>query len=160
MLQKLRDDIMSEFGKIGETRSSQFAVLGEDLSTTKKPGEWKTAFAEELNLIRARKATLKEKNRTIERWKELEIRRAAIRKDVAELDVAYANTRQELEIHFEDIGTAARQDRYSPGGPPPGLRTALGPESRGTFKGHKKTRGKKQFSSEKEVRTKARPLAV
>ena len=107
MLQKLREQIQTELARIEESRVGQYAVLGEDLSTTKNSGEWKAAFSEDLTLVRTRRDMLKEKSRTVESWKEAEDRGTTIRKEIQELETAYTKVRGELEMHFEDIGAAA-----------------------------------------------------
>ena len=73
MLQKLRDDITQELSRIGETKEKLLMALGEDLSTTKKAGEWRPAFAGELAAIKERKDKIKEKNRVVARWAEMVI---------------------------------------------------------------------------------------
>ncbi len=107
MLQKLRDQIQIGLTRISESRESQFAILGEDLSTTKNAGEWKTTFSGDLDDIKTRRDTLKEKSRIVEQWKNAENRRVVVQAEIQDLEAAYANARNELEIHFEDIGAAA-----------------------------------------------------
>lgn len=107
MLQKLREEIQTELARIEESKTAQFAVLGEDLSTSKDTGEWKAAFAEDLSQIRERRDMLKEKGRTVESWKKAEDRGNTIRTEIQELEAAYTSARGELEMHFEDIGAAA-----------------------------------------------------
>ena len=107
MLQELKEEIALALARIEARQTEHFTVLGEEIASSKKAGNWKEPFADRFSAVNEIKASLKTKNRTIARWGEIEKRRNEIRFELQELAGDDDRLRVELEESFEAIGAAA-----------------------------------------------------
>ncbi|MBN1686020.1 MAG: hypothetical protein JW852_05165, partial [Spirochaetales bacterium] len=106
-LENLRGRITGKVAALEETGRLGCISLGDALSTTKSEGAWKETFGEKLSSVKQIRGEIREKNRTLDRLRELE--RGL--KDVADEQRSVSSQLEQLqavlEEHYEGIGAAA-----------------------------------------------------